>query len=212
VLLYAAWLDAIPAIVRILLVFTLVLLAIKRKWSLGSALLGGALLLGLAFAMAPGALLLAAGGALLHPKTLSLAAVVALILVFSHTLEKAGQMQRLLDGFRGLIRRPRINLVVFPALIGLLPMPGGAIFSAPMVKSLGQEHRLTAAQPLAEIEAMMSGRWAKRFQASQEASTMASWSSKTLMASQLARRYCQTCSTGLSSGLWGGSRLSSFFQ
>ncbi|MBI5552279.1 MAG: DUF401 family protein [Desulfobacterales bacterium] len=139
-------LDTIPAIVRILLVFTLVLLAIKRKWSLGSALLGGALLLGLAFAMAPGALLLAAGGALMHPKTLSLAAVVALILVFSHTLEKAGQMQRLLDGFRGLIRRPRINLVVFPALIGLLPMPGGAIFSAPMVKSLGAEHRLNPAQ------------------------------------------------------------------
>jgi len=141
-----AWLDAIPAIVRILLVFALVLLAIKRKWSLGNAFLAGAVLLGLAFAMAPGALLLAAAGALMHPKTVSLAAVVALILVFSHTLEKAGQMERLLDGFRGLIRRPRINLVLFPALIGLLPMPGGAIFSAPMVKSLGAEHRLSPAQ------------------------------------------------------------------
>ncbi|MBI5062180.1 MAG: DUF401 family protein [Desulfatitalea sp.] len=138
--------DTIPAIVRILLVFALVLLAIKRKWSLGSAFLAGALLLGAAFAMPPGALLLAAGRALVHPKTVSLAAVVALILVFSHTLEKAGQMERLLDGFRGLIRRPKINLVVFPALIGLLPMPGGAIFSAPMVKSLGAEHRLSPAQ------------------------------------------------------------------
>jgi hypothetical protein len=138
--------DAIPAIVRILLIFTLVLLAIKCKWSLGSTFLAAALLLGLAFAMAPGTLLLAAGRSLLHPKTVSLAAVVALILVFSHTLEKAGQMERLLDGFRGLIRQPRINLVVFPALIGLLPMPGGAIFSAPMVKRLGSEHRLSPAQ------------------------------------------------------------------
>ncbi len=139
-------LDTIPAIVRILSVFALVLLAIKRKWSLGNAFLAGALLLGLVFAMPPGALLLAAGRSLVHPKTVSLAAVVSLILVFSHSLEKAGQMERLLAGFRGLIRRPRINLVVFPALIGLLPMPGGAIFSAPMVKSLGAEHRLSPSQ------------------------------------------------------------------
>jgi len=45
-------------------------------------------------------------------------------------------MKRLLTNFQGLISNPRINLVVFPALIGLLPMPGGAIFSAPMVKEL----------------------------------------------------------------------------
>jgi hypothetical protein len=54
-------------------------------------------------------------------------------------------MARLLDRFKGLIRNPRVNLVTFPALIGLLPMPGGAIFSAPMVKTLGQDHKLTPA-------------------------------------------------------------------
>ena len=35
-----------------------------------------------------------------------------------------------------LLKTPTI---FFPALIGLLPMPGGAIFSAPMVKSMGEE-------------------------------------------------------------------------
>ena len=72
--------------------------------------------------------------------------MVSLILVLSHTLEKSGQMARLLDAFKGLIQKPKINLVIFPALIGLLPMPGGAIFSAPMVKTLGQGHRLSEAQ------------------------------------------------------------------
>jgi len=38
-----------------------------------------------------------------------------------------------------------VNLVTFPALVGLLPMPGGAIFSATMVKNLGHEHRLSSA-------------------------------------------------------------------
>jgi hypothetical protein len=146
VYLYAAWIDVIPAIVRILLIFGLVLLAIRRKWSLGSAFFAGSLGLGVVFSMPPAAIALSVGAALVDPKTVSLAAVVSMILVFSHTLEKSGQMERLLNGFRGLIRRPKINLIIFPALIGLLPMPGGAIFSAPMVKSLGQEHRLTAAQ------------------------------------------------------------------
>ena len=54
-------------------------------------------------------------------------------------------MQRLLDRFQGLIRIQAINIIVFPALIGLLPMPGGAIFSAPMVKNLGNGGQLSAA-------------------------------------------------------------------
>ena len=44
-----------------------------------------------------------------------------------------------------MIRIPAINIVVFPALIGLLPMPGGAIFSAPMVKDMGSNGKLDGA-------------------------------------------------------------------
>ena len=141
-----SWLDAIPAVVRILLVFGLILPAIRRGWSLGSAFLAGAAALGVLFGMAPLQILRSAAAALIHPQTVGLALVVSLILVFSHALEKSGQMARLLESFRGLIRNPRISLVIFPALIGLLPMPGGAIFSAPMVKSLGRGHPLTQSQ------------------------------------------------------------------
>jgi uncharacterized protein len=142
----AAWLDAVPAVVRILLVFGLILPAIRRGWSLGSAFVAGAAALGLLFKMGPFRILQSAGASLVHPQTVGLAVIVSLILVFSHTLEKSGQMGRLLESFRGLIRRPRISLVIFPSLIGLLPMPGGAIFSAPMVKSLGQGHGLSDPQ------------------------------------------------------------------
>ncbi len=138
--------DSMPAIVRILIIFVLILIAIKRKWMLGNAFLGGALGLGLFFTMAPMDIGQSFAMALIHPKTLCLSMVVGLILVLSHTLERSGQMASLLNSFQGLVQRPRINLVIFPALIGLLPMPGGAIFSAPMVKSMGQAHRLSGAQ------------------------------------------------------------------
>jgi hypothetical protein len=61
-------------------------------------------------------------------------------------MEKAGQMQRLLISFQGLVSSPRLNLTIFPALIGLLPMPGGAAFSAPMVKELAAQLRLNGGQ------------------------------------------------------------------
>jgi hypothetical protein len=80
------------------------------------------------------------------PKTLSIAVVVSLILVLSSSMELAGQMQRMLKNFQGLVASPRLNLVIFPALIGLLPMPGGAVFSAPMVKELGVRSKLSEAQ------------------------------------------------------------------
>lgn len=137
--------EFFPAIVRILIIFILILLLIKRKWMLGNAFICGSLGLGLVFAMTPAAIGRSMVLALMQPKTLSLSLVVGLILVLSHSLERSGQMARLLESFKGLVQRPRINLVIFPALIGLLPMPGGAIFSAPMVKNIGRPHGLSDA-------------------------------------------------------------------
>jgi len=138
--------DDLPAVVRIFIVFGFVLAAIRFKWSLGSAFLGGAFLLGLIFALPPGAIVAGAWAALIDPKALSLIVIVSLILVLSQSLEASGQMARLLARFDGLIARQRLNIVIFPALIGLLPMPGGAIFSAPMVRTIGADADLTGAQ------------------------------------------------------------------
>ena len=137
--------ESIPAVVRILMVFILILMAIKRKWLLGNAFLGGSLVMGVMFAMTPASAGQSLMMALIHPKTLCLSVVVGLILVLSHSLERSGQMARLLDAFKGLVRRPKISLIIFPVLIGLLPMPGGAIFSAPMVKNIGKDHNLSGA-------------------------------------------------------------------
>jgi integral membrane protein (TIGR00529 family) len=130
--------SSLPAILRIFFAFLIILFAIQKKWSLGSAFLMGAIFLGLLFGMRPPGILQSLAHSLSDAKTVSLGVIVSLILVLSHSMEKAGQMQRLLDRFQGLVVKPRVNLVIFPALIGLLPMPGGAIFSAPMVKTLGK--------------------------------------------------------------------------
>jgi len=65
--------------------------------------------------------------------------------------------------------------------------------------------QLTCARAREVIEVTVLGSLAKRFHAAQQASTMALQLSKTLMASELARRSCQMFSTRFSSGLQGGA-------
>ena len=139
-------LNQIPALLRVAIVFLLVLIAIRKKLSLGNAFLLGALALGIFFGESLRNIAVSVAESLLDLKTVSLALIVSLILVLSNSMEKAGQMQRLLASFQGLVSNPRLNLTIFPALIGLLPMPGGAVFSAPMVKELGARSRLKNGQ------------------------------------------------------------------
>ena len=136
-------LNHIPAMIRVVIVFMLLLILIRRKLSLGHAFVLGAILLSLLFELLPRAMIGSMIDSIIYPKTLSLALIVSLILILSSSMEVSGQMERLLAKFKGLIVNIRINLVVFPALIGLLPMPGGAVFSAPMVKDLGRQSGLS---------------------------------------------------------------------
>ncbi|OPY92322.1 MAG: hypothetical protein A4E73_01252 [Syntrophaceae bacterium PtaU1.Bin231] len=140
------FLESIPAIVKLLLVFAFLLVAIRSKLSLGNTFFFSSILLGLLFVMPPLAIAKSIVASALHPKSLALSAVVSLILVLSNSMEAGGQMKRLLNKFQGLITDVRLNIVVFPALIGLLPMPGGAVFSCPMVKSIGKDTELTPVQ------------------------------------------------------------------
>ena len=136
-------LSHIPAMIRVTIVFIFLLILIRKKLSLGHAFLSGAILLSLLFELLPREMIRSMFESIIFPKTLSLALIVSLILVLSSSMEVSGQMERLLENFKGLIANIRINLIVFPALIGLLPMPGGAVFSAPMVKDLGRQSGLS---------------------------------------------------------------------
>ncbi len=135
-------LPAIPALVKTAIIFAIIILAIRKNISLANAFMAGALLLAIFFSLSFKDTAAAFFNCLSDPKTITLCLIVALILILSSSLEESGQLKRLLANFRGLVKNPKLNLAVFPAIIGLLPMPGGAVFSAPMVKELAGESDL----------------------------------------------------------------------
>jgi len=107
----------------------LLLLVLSRR-GLGLALASAAAALA-AFTLAPAEI----GAALWHtvadPSVLLLALVVSLIPVLGAAMEISGQMGRLVDNLRVGVRS---FLVLAPGLLGMLPMPGGALLSAPLVE------------------------------------------------------------------------------
>ncbi|MGE4506568.1 MAG: DUF401 family protein [Desulfovibrionaceae bacterium] len=125
-------------LIKVLASFACMLAGIRMKLGIGLSILLGSVVLALLFAMPVGGFAAAAGHALLLDKAQYLAVILGLITVMSRIMESTGQTQRLLESLAGRIRSPRLRLVLFPALIGLLPMPGGAVFSAPLVKSAAE--------------------------------------------------------------------------
>ncbi len=137
------FLFSISPTFKVLIVFVFIVIALKFKVPLGLAMLAGALAVGFWFNMPPLQILKSLGLSLVDETTLMLTLAIGLILLLSQSMSKTGQLQRIVISFRKRFSHYKLSLATFPALIGLLPMPGGAYFSAPMVDSVGTEE-LTA--------------------------------------------------------------------
>jgi len=64
--------------------------------------------------------------------TIRLYVVVYLIALIGIMLKQTGEADAIVESVSRLFREPRPAVTILPAVIGLLPMPGGAVFSAPL--------------------------------------------------------------------------------
>ena len=131
------FLTGLLPLFKVLAAFAAMLVGIRLRLGLPLSILAGSVLLAVLFALSPLTWITTAAYALADTQTLCLAGIVACIMILSDLLEKTGQNDRLMRAVAPLIKNPALRITFFPALIGLLPMPGGAHFSAPMVKSVG---------------------------------------------------------------------------
>ncbi len=141
-----SFLVTVPPLIKVLVIFVFILTLNKFRCNLGAAILLGTFFLALWFGLGikqTGRLMVLS---LLSSQTLTLLAVVSLILVLSMVMEECGQMRRIVNSFSAVLRNPRLSLAAMPALIGLLPMPGGAVFSAPMVDAVAGDSELKPSQ------------------------------------------------------------------
>ena len=134
------------ALLKLLLVFAAIVLALNKRADVGLTLAAGAIALGLLLGRAPQALALDIWSAITSFETLRLIIVVILILTLTEALKAARLMESMVRALLELISDARVVMGVVPALTGLLPMPGGAMFSAPMVEEVSHHCSVDANQ------------------------------------------------------------------
>ncbi len=125
--------TAMTALIYTLGSFVLILVLARIKLPLSLAILSGAVAIGGLFGLGPGKIALAGLEGAIQPRTIALGIITVLLLLISETMRASGQMERMVSLAKSFFRRPAVTLAALPALIGLLPMPGGALFSAPLV-------------------------------------------------------------------------------
>ncbi|MBI4849460.1 MAG: DUF401 family protein [Nitrospirae bacterium] len=120
-------------ILKILSVLAIMVFLLKRRWNLGLVMVLSSVILAFFYLLAPLDFLKAFYSGSTDKTTISLIAALLLIRIFENVMRKNGIMQQMMDSFRGVVMDRRILMASMPALIGLLPSMGGALFSAPMV-------------------------------------------------------------------------------
>jgi integral membrane protein (TIGR00529 family) len=134
----------LPATVKVLSAFAGILVLNRLGLQLGGAIL--VLSISLSLWSGTGAHgLRHLGVEMLLPRNYLLFTLILLLLFFNEALTATGRLERTITAIRRRIKSQRLVLAGLPAFIGLLPMPGGALFSAPLVAGTDPEGRLDPA-------------------------------------------------------------------
>ncbi len=131
-------------LIKVGIVFIALICLTIKKVNLWISLFAATILLGLLFHLSVSQIALDLLSSALDRSTLLLLSALTAILFFSNLMRETGRMEEILEGFRHILRDIRIVIALLPALIGLLPIIGGALVSAPMVVAGSDELRLSA--------------------------------------------------------------------
>ncbi|MGD8967158.1 MAG: DUF401 family protein [Anaerolineae bacterium] len=126
-------------LLKLVLVFLGIVGLLSRRWNLGLVLLIASLAVGLLFRYP----LPAVGRDVLFTSvdqlTLQLALSIVLIMTLGELLRETASLSGMVKALQVLLPSGRLVMAGLPALVGLLPMVGGAVFSAPMVDEVGEQ-------------------------------------------------------------------------
>ena len=131
-------------ILKILLILILIIILLKRRWNIGAVMIISSIILALSYRIGFMNFSTAFIKASTDITSLNLIIVLYLIRVFENIMRKRGIMKEMMDSFRGMFMDSKILVASMPALIGLLPSMGGALFSAPLVDEAASGNRISS--------------------------------------------------------------------
>jgi len=127
----------------LLVAIALIIILIRFRFDLGLSLFAGAAIIGIFSGLGAGKVLTTILLACVKIPTVRLVFVIILIMYLAELTSQYGYLETFTRALEKLISDRRINMCLIPAFGGLLPMPGGAMWSAPLVNSVAGETGIT---------------------------------------------------------------------
>lgn len=129
-------------LLKTLAVLAAVVVMLRRRWHLGTVMALGAALLASVYLTPPLRFADGAWTALTSPKALEMTATLVFTMIMENILRTTGTLRRMVASLSEMLPDARLIMAAMPAMIGMLPSPGGAVFSAPMVREASAHLRL----------------------------------------------------------------------
>jgi len=129
--------------IKLVIIFGAIVYGIRKKIFVGYILFAAGLLTAILYHANYAEVLHGYLRLLISEDFLALYAIIILITFLGRILREIGYLDRLVKSSEELIGGARTASAVLPALIGLMPMPGGALLSAPLVGKVLNEKKYT---------------------------------------------------------------------
>ncbi len=131
-------------LLKLLLILGLTIFLLMKKWDLGLVLFLNTVVVAVLFRYPVLDWLQSILRAVVAADTLNLAGAVFLVLVLAELMRRTEAMNNMVASLQTLVPDNRITVALIPLVIGLMPMLGGAMFSAPMVNEVGTPLKMSS--------------------------------------------------------------------
>jgi integral membrane protein (TIGR00529 family) len=134
------------AILGIPVAFAAILFLVKKKFPYGISIIVGAVIIGIFCGFTGEDFLTSAVETIKDKDTLNLTAIIILICILGYSFKETGQINITIEELRKIFGEKTV-LAALPAAFGMLPIPGGALMSAPVIEpeanrlGLSPEHK-----------------------------------------------------------------------
>lgn len=130
-------------LVKISVIFSLILILLRKKLNIGLVMLIAASVLFLLYRMPFSLILETCRSAVLNQVTIKLILALSFIRIFELILREHAVLAEMMSTVKAVFRNRKIVTVSMPLLIGLIPSVGGAYFSAPMVAETTRDIKMS---------------------------------------------------------------------
>ena len=130
--------------IKLFSIIILIVILLRLRLDLGFVMLISSIVLGLLFQLGFYGIINNIYLTVRDPNTLELVGIIILVYILSGILRRTKSMDGIISSLLNIVADYRLILFIIASFLGLIPMPAGAMFSAPLLREIGEKNNMNA--------------------------------------------------------------------